>query len=241
MNRINRGDPFPAAPCRLVGALLILIAAAWAGCAGLRPEMMSNDPATFISVDTVQTAGPVVVPVYREQYYANFDIPQHQLPLEAPQDGERSVRTVRTIQLVWPAKNYLYAFTVCDVSKGATCQPQSVTLFFSLGCRSGSSRINCRRLRFDRPSLRSFRLVADGTALDVPSLRYERHGAGPYLEELWVTIPYATFQQAVQADAVRFEIGRENRSLRGGEVKPLRAISAAVAGRATLARSPDID
>ena len=199
-----------------MGALLILIAAAWAGCAGLRPEMMSNDPATFISVDTVQTAGPVVVPVYREQYYANFDIPQHQLPLEAPQDGERSVRTVRTIQLVWPAKNYLYAVTVCDVSKGATCQP-------------------------DRPSLRSFRLVADGTALDVPSLRYERHGAGPYLEELWVTIPYATFQQAVQADAVRFEIGRENRSLRGGEVKPLRAISAAVAGRATLARSPDID
>jgi hypothetical protein len=200
--------------------------------------MMSNDPSTFVSVDTVQTTGPVVVPVYREQYYANFDVPQHQLPLEAPQEGGRSVRAVRTIQLVWPAKNYLYAFTVCDVTEGTACQPQSVTLFFSLGCRSGASRINCRRLRFDRPSLRSFRLVADGEALDVPSLRYERHGAGPYLEELWVAIPYVTFQQAVQADAVRFEIGRENLSLRDGELKPLRAIEAAAAGRATLTGAP---
>ena len=72
----------------------------------------------------------------------------------------------------------------------------------------------------------------------MPSLRYERHGAGPYLEELWTAIPYDTFERAVQGDAVRFEIGRVNFSLRGAELKPLKAIGAAVEGRSTIAPLP---
>lgn len=223
----------------LVGSAVWVL---WFGCGGVRPEMMSNDPTTFVSVDTTRTAGVPVVPVYREQYYANFDVPQHQLPLETPSPEKASrTRTMRIIQLVWPAQDYLYAFAACDVTGGTPCRPEAVTLFFSLGCRGASSRINCRSPRFDREHLRAFRLVADGGAVKVPSLRYERHGAGPYLEELWAAIPYGTFQQALCADAIRFEIGQVNFSLRGAELKPLRAIVAAVEGRATLTHEPAAD
>ena len=222
--------------------LALALGAFWIGCGGLRPEMMSNDPATFVTVDTSRTGGVAVVPVYRERYYPNFDVPQHQLPLEASgADKARQVRSVRVLRLVWPAMDYLYAFAACDVTSDTACQPETVTLFFSLGCRQGTSRLNCRSLRFDREHLRTFRLVADGEAFDVPSLRYERHGAGPYLEELWTAIPYDTFQQAMQSDDVRFEIGRVNFSLRGAELKPLKAIVAAVEGRATMASSPVTD
>jgi hypothetical protein len=74
----------------------------------------------------------------------------------------------------------------------------------------------------------------DGKELDTPTLAYERHGTGPYLEELWAGISFDAFRQVADADEIRFEIGQHNIRLRGAELKPLRAIVAAVEGRMTI-------
>ena len=216
----------------------VVLAVVLAGCSGMRPEMLSNDTDTFVQVDTTRTAGTPVVTVYRESY-ANFDVPQHHVPIETPRSGEtRQMRPLKIVRLTWPLDR-LYAFTACDRSADGSCAAEEVNLFFSLGsyhdrgCRRRPGSSGCVA-RFDRKHLRAFRMLIDGAEIDVPALSYERHGTGPYLEELWAGIPFSAFRQVMIADEVRFEIGQHNIRLRGAELKPLRAIVAAVEGRSTL-------
>ena len=218
--------------------LAVVLAAVFTGCSGMRPEMLSNDTDVFVQVDTTRTAGTPVVTVYRENY-ANFDIPQHHVPIETPRSGEASqMRPLKIVRLTWPLGR-LYAFTACDLSASGSCAAREVKLFFSLGsyhdrgCQRRPGSSGCAA-RFDREHLRAFRTLIDGAEIDVSGLSYERHGTGPYLEELWTGIPFDTFRQVMDADEVRFEIGQHNIRLRGAELKPLRALVAAVEGRSTL-------
>jgi hypothetical protein len=224
---------------RVVGdAVVLLVVLLLTGCGGLRPEMLSNDTDTFVQTDTTRTTGMPVVAVYRENY-ANANIPQHHVPIDIPRTDEASqVRALKLVQLAWPIDR-LYAFTACELSSTGSCTAEEVKLFFSLGsyhdrgCRGRAEHSGCAA-RFDRQHLRTFRVFIDGKELDTPTLAYERHGTGPYLEELWAGISFDAFRQVADADEIRFEIGQHNIRLRGAELKPLRAIVAAVEGRMTI-------
>lgn len=209
-----------------IGVLLV-------GCGASRPNYRSNKTAEFVAVDTVREAGASIAPVYRP-YRLQGRWPQHFLPLEQPDPSKAGqVRQKVIIRTDWPlyepgdVATDIYALTMCELASGASCRPEQAFIFFSIQTPLGRTG----EKRFTMKMERNFRVYIDDREIDVPPLSYESHGVvGTVLEELWVALPFERFEQIAQAEHLRFRIGRYDLRLGGREMKPFRAILAAIQG-----------
>lgn len=217
--------------------MLSLVLTAAVGCSTARPPYDSNQTHDFVAVDTSQSVGTPIVPVYSRALLRS-EWPQHFVPLEAPDPAHASkTRTHRIIRMEQPVLEWgqvpadIYALTGCELREGESCEPERVILFFSIQGRATSAG-----RPFGQAFDRQLRIVLDEeTVLFEGQPSYETHGlTGTILEEMWVALPYADFRALVASEDVHLRFRRETMRLSGRKLKPFRALVAAAEGREQL-------
>lgn len=221
----------------IVGCVLLV-----ASCTSSR--YTSTTTLDFVLVDTTKASGPTVVPVY-QNYQLGAERPQHFLPLERPDPSRAG--TIREIVTIRTSRPFLersdvdtefYGLMMCTPQAHAPCEPERATIFFTMPWSRGfGERENRQAYReFDRRFDRRFQLSIDDVEIETQiEPLYERHGV---IWELWINLPYELFRQIAAAEEVYFTFGRTDLRFRGRELRPFRAMVAAVHGAAALEEAP---